>query len=148
MPTYIDFSVYKEDYGLFSFPIRSYRVIDGDTVEVLLDRGFKDYKEVDVRIGGVDTPEVRGEEKSAGIPVTAVVQQWFDEQKDSSIYCIVTHKGKYAGRCIGDFMCEGQTLSQYILANQLAHVYNGQKREKFTEEELIMIGKRARKLLE
>ena len=55
------------------------RVIDGDTVEVLLDRGWKEEKTVSARIYGIDTPEVRKTkqggalEKEAGRPVRVQV---------------------------------------------------------------------------
>ena len=34
------------------------RVVDGDTVDVLLDLGFRVYKRVRIRVADVDTPEI------------------------------------------------------------------------------------------
>lgn len=43
------------------------RVIDGDTVELEIDTGFKN-KHTDVfRIYGIDAPEIRGKTKEAGV---------------------------------------------------------------------------------
>ena len=42
----------------FKNPILNMRVIDGDTVEVYIDRGFNDFKRLTVRFEGVDTPEL------------------------------------------------------------------------------------------
>ena len=46
------------------------KVLDGDTIDVLIDIGFDLYKKERVRIAGVDTPEKRTrdlEEKALGI---------------------------------------------------------------------------------
>ena len=37
-------SVENNINSVFTFRILAYRVIDGDTVEVMIDRGFHDYK--------------------------------------------------------------------------------------------------------
>ena len=49
------------------------KVLDGDTIDVLIDLGFDLYKKERVRIAGVDTPEKRTrdlEEKALGIDAT------------------------------------------------------------------------------
>ena len=49
------------------------KVLDGDTIDVLIDLGFDLYKKERVRIAGVDTPEKRTrdlEEKELGIHAT------------------------------------------------------------------------------
>lgn len=35
------------------------RVIDGDTIEVILDRGYNNYQTERLRLHGIDTPELR-----------------------------------------------------------------------------------------
>lgn len=60
----------------FRYPLKdnTYRVIDGDTVSVLIDRGWGDWRKVSVRILGVDAPESRTRknllEREAGGMVT------------------------------------------------------------------------------
>ena len=49
------------------------KVLDGDTIDVLIDLGFDLYKKERVRIAGVDTPEKRTkdlEEKALGLDAT------------------------------------------------------------------------------
>ena len=49
------------------------KVLDGDTIDVLIDLGFDLFKKERVRIAGVDTPEKRTrdlEEKALGIDAT------------------------------------------------------------------------------
>ena len=60
------------------------KVVDGDTVDVIIDLGFDLYKKERVRVAGVDTPEKRTrnlEEKELGIDAT----NWLTEQLDSAI---------------------------------------------------------------
>lgn len=53
------------------------RVIDGDTFVAVLDQGFRDTKEITVRLYGVYLPE-RGEEGFA--ECTAFTQRWLDAE--------------------------------------------------------------------
>ena len=60
------------------------KVVDGDTIDVIIDLGFDLYKKERVRVAGVDTPEKRTrdlEEKELGIDAT----NWLTEQLDSTI---------------------------------------------------------------
>ena len=60
------------------------KVIDGDTVDVIIDLGFDLYKKERVRVAGVDTPEKRTrdlEEKALGIDAT----NWMIKELDSAI---------------------------------------------------------------
>lgn len=47
------------------WPCTVERAYDGDTLTVLIDRGFREYKRLTVRLIGIDTPEIR---KAAGVP--------------------------------------------------------------------------------
>ena len=60
------------------------KVLDGDTIDVIIDLGFDLYKKERVRIAGVDTPEKRTrdlEEKALGQDAT----DWLKEQLDGAI---------------------------------------------------------------
>jgi micrococcal nuclease len=60
------------------------KVVDGDTIDVIIDLGFDLYKKERVRVAGVDTPEKRTrnlEEKELGIDAT----NWLTEHLDSAI---------------------------------------------------------------
>ena len=49
------------------------KVVDGDTIDVIIDLGFDLYKTERVRVAGIDTPEKRTrdlEEKALGIDAT------------------------------------------------------------------------------
>ena len=60
------------------------KVLDGDTIDVVIDLGFDLYKKERVRIAGVDTPEKRTtnlEEKALGIDAT----NWLKHQLEDAI---------------------------------------------------------------
>ena len=59
------------------------KVLDGDTIDVIIDLGFDLYKKERVRIAGVDTPEKRTrdlEEKALGQDAT----DWMKEHREAS----------------------------------------------------------------
>ena len=54
--------------SVFVYKIVAYRVIDGDTIEVMIDKGFNEFKRMNIRLQGVDTPELRiPEQKEAAL---------------------------------------------------------------------------------
>ena len=60
------------------------KVLDGDTIDVLIDLGFDLYKKERVRIAGVDTPEKRTrdlEQKALGIDAT----NWLKDKLEGAI---------------------------------------------------------------
>jgi micrococcal nuclease len=53
------------DTDWFTFQARLDRVVDGDTVDLVVDLGFRTRKTVRVRVRGIDTAEVYGVEKGS-----------------------------------------------------------------------------------
>lgn len=67
----------KVDRG-YGWPAKIERVVDGDTVVVMLDRGMKDYSRRTLRLYGIDAPESRTrdlEEKARGKASTAFLEE-------------------------------------------------------------------------
>lgn len=62
----------------WTYPAAAVRVVDGDTIDLLIDKGFKEYKEVRVRLLGIDTPE-RGEEGFE--EATTAVEDWMTDAR-------------------------------------------------------------------
>jgi len=46
------------------------KVIDGDTIDVSIDLGFKISQEVRLRLARIDAPEKRGSDREQGLMVT------------------------------------------------------------------------------
>ena len=43
------------------------KIIDGDTIDLLVDLGFDIWKKIRVRLYGINAPETRGEERELGL---------------------------------------------------------------------------------
>jgi len=79
----------------WTFNCRILRVVDGDTVRVLTDLGFRAYQEMSIRLAGVDTPEIfRGdeEERAAGMVAKQLVEDWFKQHGEH--YVMTTDKDR------------------------------------------------------
>ena len=115
------------------------KVLDGDTIDVLIDLGFDLYKKERVRIAGVDTPEKRTrnlEEKELGIDAT----NWLKEKLDSTIAGtdeltirteLVGGVGKY-GRLLGWlYIGDGNvSLNEQMIDEGYAWEYDGGTKQK------------------
>ncbi len=119
------------------------KVLDGDTIDVLIDLGFDLFKKERVRIAGVDTPEKRTrnlEEKELGIDAT----NWLKEKLDGTIAGddeltirteLVGGVGKY-GRLLG-WLYVGDaelSLNEEMITEGYAWAYDGGTKQKDFEE--------------
>ena len=102
------------------------RIVDGDTVDVLLDLGFDIHRKERVRILGIDAPETRTtdeNEKKFGVEAKAYVVSWF--AKHPKITVRTTKDDKYS-RILGEFFdSEGLNLSHCIVEDGYAWEYDG-----------------------
>jgi micrococcal nuclease len=132
------------------------KVLDGDTIDVVIDLGFDLYKKERVRIAGVDTPEKRtrdAEEKALGLDAT----NWLKEKLEGAIAGdddliirteLVGGVGKY-GRLLGWLYIGDATISlneQMIVAGYAWEYDGGTKNKDF--EELREIRRRLGTLVE
>ena len=119
------------------------KVLDGDTIDVLIDLGFDLFKKERVRIAGVDTPEKRTrnlEEKELGIDAT----NWLKDRLESTIEGddellirteLVGGVGKY-GRLLGWLYVGDATVSlnEQMITEGYAWEYDGGTKQKDFEE--------------
>ena len=119
------------------------KVLDGDTIDVLIDLGFDLYKKERVRIAGVDTPEKRTrdlEEKALGIDAT----NWLKDKLDGAISGaddlvirteLVGGVGKY-GRLLGWLYIGDSTVSlnEQMIEEGYAWSYDGGTKQKNFED--------------
>ena len=85
------------------------KVVDGDTIDVLIDLGFGLLKKERVRVAGIDTPESRTRdlyEKKLGKEAAAYLK----DQLTGKITIKTEKDGKY-GRMLGWLYKEGQDIS-------------------------------------
>ena len=126
-----------------------YKVIDGDTVKILLlhDRSLFKFS---IRIEGIDTPEIRGcsdLEKEAGLLVKEFLKK-FIEKKIVTLY--TTGNDKYGGRLIGSIFTKEEKLdiAEILLYKGYAKRYSGRvKKDPWTDEQLQRILKKNENLI-
>jgi len=108
---------------VWKFPCQLMDNYDGDTLTLRLDLGFNVHIVQNVRLHGVDAPELRGGAeivKQAGFLARDRVREFLADK--SLVYCSVQWSGKY-GRSLGDVEADGASLGQYLLENRLAVAY-------------------------
>lgn len=145
----------------FVDPIQLTRVIDGDTVECKLDRGWKESKVVSLRLAGINTPESKATktggqvEKATGMLVGFVVAKWIRERIGTQLYHTSDERPKFHGRTVGRLIAgwpkhdeTDDCLNDYLLLNKLGRPYAGGTRSPWTEAELAGITARAREILD
>lgn len=107
------------------------KIVDGDTVDVVIDLGFDITRKERVRFNGIDTPEILTKdevEKRYGLEAKAYVQKWFAEQGE---ILIRTFKDDKYGRTLGDFYGQGEkTLNALLVEQGFAWVYDGNTKTK------------------
>ncbi len=97
-------------------------VYDGDTIDCLVDVGFKITTKIKVRLANINTPELRGDEREAGLIARDVLREKILHKK----IIITTYKdkkGKY-GRYIGEILIEEAILSEGVTTSTLVNVNN------------------------
>ena len=112
-----------------TYTARVERVVDGDTVDVLVSLGFGLWAEERVRIHGIDTPETRTrdlEEKVAGLAAKARVQELLPI--NSTVTLKGTERGKY-GRILADIVRDNMSVGETLIEEHLAVEYHGQSKE-------------------
>ena len=119
------------------------KVLDGDTIDVIIDLGFDLAKTERVRIAGVDTPEKRTrnlEEKALGIDAT----EWLKDKLEGAIDGddeltirteLVGGVGKY-GRLLGWLYIGDATVSlnEEMIKQGYAWEYDGGTKQKNFDE--------------
>lgn len=110
------------------------RVIDGDTVVVDIYIWVDLIKRVNLRLTGVNTPEIRTRlqcEKEMGLKAKEFVESWLEE---SDLVTVVdVRPDKYGGRVQGYLYKGEDSLSEALIAEGLGVVYGGEKREPWCE---------------
>jgi len=122
---------------MYTYSIKLDRVIDGDTIDAIIDLGFNVSIKKRVRFSGVNTPESRTrdlEEKARGLAAKDRVKQLLEGTNNIQL---TSHGvGKY-GRCLGELyidMVDGKENLTLVSVNELlikeghAVEYHGGKR--------------------
>ena len=117
------------------------RVVDGDTIDALIDVGFDIWFKKRIRFKGLDTWESRTrdlEEKKKGLAAKARTKELLEKVSTKSGYFRLKSYGlgKY-GRVLGEIFIQDVNGNTICVNNQLineghAYVYDGGKKKVFT----------------
>lgn len=111
---------------MYEYKARLKKIIDGDTIDLVIDLGFKMTTEQRIRLKGIDTPETWRQKKDSeeyknGMESKNYVEKRLNE--NGNIFRIRTDKepGMY-GRYIADILLEdsGLSLNDELLQHGLA----------------------------
>jgi len=115
------------------------RVVDGDTIDVILDLGFSILHKCRVRLYGIDTPESRTrdkDEKARGKLAAKFLKDSITNGKKVVLQSkLKDSKGKY-GRVLGAVIVDGVDINEEMITKFLAVKYFGQSKTDIEAEHL------------
>lgn len=100
---------------MYTYYVRELKkVVDGDTIDVVIDLGFNVLFEQRVRLAGIDTPESRTSdkfEKTLGIESKEYLKKHFKDAKSIVIKTEKMDSSEKYGRILGWIYVDGDTES-------------------------------------
>ena len=96
-------------------------VYDGDTITCLVDCGFNIKVEMKLRLLGIDTPELRGEEREDGLVSRDYMRELILD-KDVLIETYRDKTGKY-GRMLATIHLDGLNVNEHLITEGYAKKY-------------------------
>ena len=117
---------------MYTYNAKVEKVVDGDTIDALVDLGFDTWKRVRIRLYKINAPESRTrdlEEKARGLAAKARLKEVLKNNKNEFI--LVSHGvGKY-GRCLGEIFLEPEndSVNNLLIAEGHAKEYYGGSRD-------------------
>jgi micrococcal nuclease len=118
------------------------KVVDGDTVDIVIDLGFSLTKKERVRLSGIDTPESRTknlEEKELGLDAKDFLERRLNDAVGYNLIVRTEKDGKY-GRMLGEFYIGDINLNKEMYDRGYAWKYDGGTKKKDLNELKIKRG--------
>ena len=112
---------------MYKYNAKLDRVVDGDTVDALVDLGFNTWKKIRIRMVGMNAPESRTidlEEKARGIAAKIRLEELLEE---GTFILESQGVGKY-GRCLGILYVNDINVNKTLIQEGHATEYYGGKR--------------------
>ena len=106
---------------MYHYKAKIIAVYDGDTVTAMVDLGFLHFQEMKLRLFGIDTPELRGEEREQGMVVRDLLREMILD-KEVEIHSYKDKQGKY-GRYLATIVIDGLDINRWLLDEGHAQPY-------------------------
>ena len=109
--------------SLYTYKVKVMRVIDGDTVDVMIDLGFNVWVKNRIRLFSINAPEIRTkdlEEKNKGTASKVRLEELLSGESGSDrVLTLRSHGLDKYGRCLGTFYAnEKENWESCILQEQ------------------------------
>mgnify|MGYP001155072967 CR=1 FL=1 len=124
---------------MYDYNCKVERIVDGDTIDVVLDLGFDILYRTRVRLYGIDTPESRTrdlEEKARGLLAKEYLSTKIKNAENIVIQTkLKDSRGKF-GRVLGSVIADGINLNNQLTLNHYAVTYTGQSKKEIADAHL------------
>jgi len=112
---------------MYTYNCSLIRVLDGDTVDAMIDLGFDIHIKKRIRLIGIDAPETRTkdlEEKARGVTAKCRLMELLDSV--DGVFKLNSHGVGKFGRCLGEIYTSEKTISLNIqlVQENLVDVYD------------------------
>ena len=116
---------------MYEYQAELTRVVDGDTLDCIIDIGFSVFVKKRVRLHGIDTWESRTrdlKEKAKGLAAKARLRELIKE--NGNHFTLVSYElGKY-GRVLGDIILDDdRNVNDILIEEKHAYPYGGGNKE-------------------
>ena len=116
---------------MYTYKAKVTRVVDGDTVDALIDLGFDTHVKKRIRLYGMDAWESRTrnkEEKVKGLAAKARLKEILKETNNEFI--LVSYGVGKFGRCLGELLLtmDSDSINNQLVSEGHAKKYYGGKR--------------------
>ena len=116
---------------MFEYNATVTKVVDGDTIDAMVDLGFGTWKKVRIRMHGINAPESRTrdlEEKKKGLAAKTRLIEMLEENENHFI--LISHGVGKFGRCLGEIYIKGHntSLNKQLISEGHGTEYFGGKR--------------------
>ena len=115
---------------MYHYKARVIKVYDGDSITVLIQLGFKATLEQNIRILGIDTPEIRTKnlkEKKFGLKVRDYLKRLIEGKE---VFVKTEKPGKFGGRYLAQISILGRgNVGKILISKGYARPYHGEKKK-------------------
>ena len=116
---------------MYEYSAELTRIVDGDTLDCIIDIGFSVFVKKRVRLYGIDTWESRTrdlEEKKKGLAAKARLKELIKE--NGNHFILISYElGKY-GRVLGEIILnDDRNVSDILVEERHAYLYTGGNKE-------------------
>lgn len=115
---------------MYEYKVKVTDVIDGDTIDVVIDLGFDIFTNRRVRLAGIDTPESRTtdlNEKKFGMEAKEYLKHLLGNASNVVIKTLATDVNEKYGRVLGQVYIDSSTMSvnDLLVSHGYAWSYDG-----------------------